>query len=37
MERMIVNESKNTCCQQREEALSKISTQKTPIIESVSE
>jgi len=37
MEKVRVNESENICCQKRKEALNKISSQGTSIIESVSE
>ena len=37
MERIMINESKLICCQEREKTLNKISTQEVSIIENVSE
>jgi len=37
MERVMISGNKLACCQEKEKTLNKISTQETPIIESVSE
>jgi len=37
MEKVKINESEKVCCLKRKEALNKLSSQKTSIIEGVSE